>query len=991
MDATTTGTSDFFIGRDNELRLAKASLAKAADGHGRVMLVAGSAGIGKSRLARQILATAAGQRFTAHWARCPEEPGAPAYWPWRQLFRSASRSKVTWRLDDASAEDHAIIGAAIPEALAPDVASNVLTRDVDTAQARFALFDAITRFWQREATQRPVLLVFDDLHCADPTSIRLLSFFSAQLAQAPVMVLATYRDTDVADDHPLNDAFAELVRTPGFRCLHLKGLDCHESGLFFLAASGAMPNASLAQALHGRTEGNPLFLQETVRYLIEDRAGAGVVACDEALLLTAIPEGVRHVIAKRVRNLPQHARRLLSIAACIGRTFDVELLMALEPKDDEEMILASLEAALQASLLETTADRGVLRFSHVLIRDMLYDDLLVVRRERLHGAIGEWLETRERGNRATRLAQLAHHFAQAGRHADVAKALHYAREAADQAARSFAFEEASRLYRLALSLQAAHFGHDALLRCELLLTLGRAEADVGAPEPSRAAFLEAAEVARENGLTAAFVRAAIGFEQANFRTARSGEAAVSLLIQAIDAHQGNDAMRVELLACLCRAYVYCNLVEEAQRTWQVCVALARELGDARGLYLALTAITSAGYWPALLDERLAAGNEAWSIAQASSELRWTLADLMAYRLCDLFRVGDIVGLRAALDADRRVSREMNSLYHQAVVLCFETLLSINEGAFDRAECEAQQALAIGERVAQQAAATAFGMQMFCIRREQGRLSEVLPAMQLMLRNSTTASLWRPGIALMYAELDMRAEAHAEFHALQLQGMTECPANADSLTRACFAAEVCVYLEDASRAAALYSALQPYEGTTLLLDIGGPCLGAADRLLGTLAAVDRRWEVAEKHFMTAINIDERTGARVWLAHDCYRYARMLHTRGEAEDRPRAKQMIEAALADARPLGMSTLVARIETLRSAIDASAAEPAFPCGLTKREVEVLRLVAIGRNNRDIARVLDISSNTVANHVRSILDKTYTANRTEAAAFASHAGLLDA
>ncbi|WP_244817523.1 AAA family ATPase [Caballeronia sp. Lep1P3] len=999
MDATTTGTPGFFIGRDDELRLAEASLVKAADGHGRVMLLAGNAGIGKTRLAQQIVATAAGGRFAVHWARCPEEPGAPAYWPWRQLFRSASSEGAPGAIDDeASGADSAIIGAAIPDVLARDAADAASAPQLDTAQARFTLFDAITRFWQRAAAHRPVLLVFDDLHCADPTSIRLLSFFAAQLAQVPVMVLATYRDTDVAGDHPLNDAFADLVRTPGFRRLHLKGLDCRESGLFFLAASGAVPNAPLAQALYGRTEGNPLFLQETVRYLIEHRERAGVVARDESVLLTAIPEGVRHVIAKRVRHLPERARRLLAMAACIGRTFDIELLMALAPEDDEEAVLASLEAALRASLIETattattaTTDKGELRFSHVLIRDMLYDDLLAARRARLHGAIGEWLEAHERGSRASRLAQLAHHFAQAGRHADAAKALGYAREAADQAARSFAFEEASRLYRLALSLQAAHCPGDAPLRCELLLTLGRAEADVGAPEPSRAAFLEAAEVAGDNGLTAQFARAAIGFEQANFRSARSGEASVALLIRAIDAHERNDAMRVELLACLCRAYVYSNLADEAQRTWHACVALARELGDARGLYLALTAITSAGYWPTLLHERLAAGREAWSIAQTSSELKWTLADLMAYRLCDLFRVGDMAGLRAALDADRRVSRDMNSLYHQAVVLCFETLLSINEGAFDRAECEAQQALAMGERVAQDVASTAFGMQMFCIRREQGRLAEVLPAMQLMLRHSTTASLWRPGIALIYAELDMRDGARAEFDALHVEAMAGVPANVDALTRASFAAEVCVYLEDAPRAAALYRMLEPYEGTTLLVDIGGPCLGAADRLLGMLAAAGKRWEAAQKHFIAALAIDERTGARVWLAHGRYRYARMLHARGAAQDRAAAIQLLDAALADARPLGMATLVARIGALRAAIDASGAEPVYPCGLTRREVEVLRLVAIGRNNRDIARVLDISSNTVANHIRSILEKTYTANRTEAAAFASHAGLLDA
>ncbi|GJH28916.1 helix-turn-helix transcriptional regulator [Caballeronia novacaledonica] len=834
-----------------------------------------------------------------------------------------------------------------------------------------------------------MLLAFDDLHCADPTSIRLLTFFAAQLADVPLMVLGTYRDTEVTGDHPLNDAFADLVRTQGFRRVHLKGLDCQESGQFFQVASGAVADARLAEALHARTEGNPLFLRETVRLLTEHRDRTGAWAYDDPVLLTTIPEGVRNVIARRVRHLPERARGLLAIAACIGRTFDTELLIWLAA-EDEEAVLSSLEAALQACLLEMTPEKGALRFSHVLIRDMLYDDLLAARRERLHAAIGEWLEAPERGNRAPRLAQLAHHFAQAGRHGDAAKALNYARAAAAEAARSFAYEEASRLYQLALCLQAEHFGEDAPLRCELLLTLGRVEADLGAAEPSRAAFLEAAQVAHRHALTGLFERAAIGFEHANFRTARSGETSVALLTEAIDAHERNDTMRVELLACLCRAYVYCNLAEDAQRTWRAAVTLARTLGDPRGLYLALTSITSAGYWPALLHERLAAGNEAWSIAQSSSELKWTLADLMAYRLCDLLRVGDIDTLRTALNADRRVSREMNSLYHQAVVLCFETLLSINEGAFERAEQQAEEALRIGERVTQEVASTAYGMQMFSIRREQGRLREVLPSLQLMIRKSPTASLWRPGIALIYAELDMREAARAEFESLRIEDMHPVAENADALTRACFAAEVCAYLEDAARAERLYHMLQPYEGTTLLLDIGGPCLGAVDRLLGMLSAVGKSWDAAQQHFLCALAIDARTGARVWLAHDRYRYARMLHFRGGTEDRPLVRELLGAALAGAESIGMPTLIARIGALLLELDSVEEGPCYPCGLTKREVEVLRLVAIGRNNRDIARVLEISSNTVANHIRNILEKTYTANRTEAAAFASHAGLLD-
>ncbi|CAL8480855.1 AAA family ATPase [Caballeronia sp. S22] len=989
MFSPTTGAVGFFIGRSDEMQLAEASLRKAADGAGRLVLLAGSAGIGKSRLAQQIGWSAARDNFSVYWGRCPEEPGAPAYWPWRQIFRAFLETDPGGGVAHLVGADALIIGAAIPEVLVHDDADNMLPRPIDTAQARFELFDAITRFWRSAARGHPILLVFDDLHCADPTSIRLLAFFAGQLADTSIMVLGTYRDTDVEGDHPLNDAFADLIRMPGFRRRHLKGLNCHESGQFFLAASGVAADTRLVEALHVRTEGNPLFLQETVRLLMEHRERTGVWAHDDPVLLTTIPEGVRNVVARRVRHLPERARSLLTLAACIGRTFEIELLIWLAA-DDEETVLSNLEVGLHANLLESTAERGTLRFSHVLIRDMLYEDLLAARRERLHGAIGGWLEAPERGNREPRLAQLAHHFSQAGRHGDTAKALDYARQAAREAARAYAYEEAARLYRLALSLQNEHCREDAALRCELLLTLGRVEADLGAAEPSRAAFLEAAELAGRHAMTAQFAQAAIGFEHANFRTARSGETSVALLRRAIEAHRRADPMRVELLACLCRAYVYCNLADEAQCMWRECVTLARELADPRGLYLALTSITSAGYWPSLLQERLLAGNEAWTIAQSSSELKWTLADLMAYRLCDLLRVGDIAALRDALNADRRVARATNSLYHQAVVLCFETLLSINEGAFDRAERQAEEALAIGERVTQDAASTAYGMQMFCIRREQGRLAEVLPAMQLMVRKSPTASLWRPGIALIYAELDMRDAAREEFQVLRIEQMHAVPDNADALTRACFAAEVCVYLEDAPRAACLYRMLQPYAGTTLLLDIGGPCLGAADRLLGMLSMVGKQWDAAQKHFMAAIDIDSSTGARAWLTHGRYEYARMLHARGSADDRPRARLLLVTALADASALGMQALAARVATLSAALDAPGGGTVYPCGLTNREVEVLRLVAIGRNNRDIARVLDISANTVANHIRNILEKTYTANRTEAAAFASHAGLLD-
>lgn len=990
-DSGTVLRSGFFVGRWEELRQTEAALQETLKGRGSVMLLAGPPGIGKTRLAQEIAAVASHRNIAVHWGRCLEEPGAPAYWPWRQLFRSYLRNDEARGLGSVPDADRAIIAAAIPEIGKLYEQPVPHRRHIDTAQARFELFDAITRFWQQAAQQHPIMLVFDDLHCADATSVRMLAFLAAQLSDNPLMVLGSYRETDLSADHPLADALADLVRSSGFRRLHLKGLSCQESGQFFAAASGAVPSAELARAIHERTEGNPLFLQETVRLLIEGHQRGGAWQPAEPVLLTTIPEGVRDVIGRRVRRLSAAARRLLSIAACIGRTFEVDLLLCLAAKEPEERVLSALEEALHAKLLETMPEKRLLRFSHVLIRDMLYNETLLIRRIALHRAIGEWLEAPERGERAPRLPQLAYHFAEAARHGCAGKALNYARGAAAQAAQSFAYEQASRLYRLALNLQREHFCDDVTMHCDLLLTLARVEADIGAFEASRAAFLEAADVAQNHRLAAQFARAAIGFEHANYRTARSGERSVALLVEALAQHEALDPLRVELLACLCRAYVYSNHPGGAKQVYGACVQLARELGEPRGLYLALTSIASAVYWPDLLHERLAAGAEAWSIAQASSELRWTLADLMAYRLCDLLRIGDMRTLRVALDADRRVSQEMHLLYHQAVVLCFETLLSINNGAFAQAERHAGNALAIGERIAQDLASTAYGMQMFCIRREQGRLREVLPGLQHIVRTTPGHAIWRPGIALIYAELDMRMPARTEFDALGIDEAWGKPNDAASMTLICFAAEVCVYLEDVPRAEVLYRMLQPYEGTTLLADIGGPCLGSADRLLGMLAAVGKRWEVAERHFLAALEMDEHTGSRVWLAHGRYRYALMLHARGAAEDYPLATRLLADALADAAAFGMQTLAARISALGEVLAAVSAEPAYPCGLTRREVDVLRLIAIGRNNRDIGCVLNISSNTVANHVRSILEKTYTANRTEAAAFANHAGLLDA
>jgi DNA-binding CsgD family transcriptional regulator/tetratricopeptide (TPR) repeat protein len=980
-----------FVGRRPEIARLTSALQSAREGHAQIVALAGSGGIGKTRLAQELASQAEKDGVVVLWGRCLEEPGAPPYWPWRQLVRSYLHGAGDDRIGETLGAGLADIAGIVPEVaeFAERTLGLAAPRETgDSAPARFSLFAAWGGSWRRAARRAPLLLILEDLHWADATSLRLLAFLAAELEDSAVLVVGTYRDTELSRQHPLTETLADLARSSAFQRLELNGLSPNETAEF-MAAVGASPSAGFVNAIHERTEGHPLFLEETLRLLIEARAAApGSSPDDDLRQLMKIPSGVREVIGKRLNLLSVPAGRLLSIAACIGRTFELELLAQLESDKSEEEVLGALEEALAVHLIESVPETRQLRFSHALIRETLYDETLPLRRTRLHMRIGEMLERRHGTEEALVLPQLAYHFSEVGTPAAAAKALDYAQRSASHAVQMLAFEEAVRLYRLALGLAQRHFAGHLARRCELLLALGDAQVRAGDAPSARASYDEAAELARNSGLALPFALAAIGFEKSNAQTARSGEPAVALLLEAVALHDENDPLRVELLARLCRAYIYCDRPEEAKDAHRRAVALARQIGDMGSLYIALASIAAAGYWPDMLHERLSAAREAWAIAE-DMNLTQRVMDLLAFYLCDLIRIGDVARLSRVRVEGLMVSQQMRSFYWATVCRHAETLVAINEGRFADAQSWATRALEGGRRVAEEQAVSAYGMQMFCLQREQGRLREALPLLQHFVRNTPSAQTWRPGLALLYAELDMREPCRTEFDALPWERVSGAPTDASSLTTVAFAAEVCVYLGDAARAALLYDVLRGHAGANLLADSAGPCLGAADRILANLASVRREWDVAQAHFEAALGIDRRTGWRVWLAHSLHDYAAMLLRRATTGDADKARALLAEAIAIADAIGMASLAPRIRALATSI--GAAPPAHPCGLTERELGVLRLIAMGRNNREIAQVLSISQNTVANHVRSILEKTYTANRTEAAAFAHREGLLNA
>ncbi|MEO5698584.1 MAG: AAA family ATPase [Burkholderiaceae bacterium] len=286
-----------FVGREKELAAIHESLGLAIAGNGRVVMLAGPPGIGKTRTAQQVSEHAAAHDMLVLWGRCPEEPGAPPYWPWLQAVRLYVAVH-----DEATVLTHLGAAAAHLAALDPGIASRLppqqpIAVPADPAQARFQLFDAITGFWQRAAADQPLLLVFDDLHCADVPSLRLLEFVASDSAASRVLLLGTFRDAEVTRSHPLSDTLALLSRQAGTQRLKLGGFSQEETAQF-IGGVGSGLSPGLAVAMHKRSEGHPLFLAEMTRLLDETRGAEG----DGTQLLAdlqRVPTGVRETACRR--------------------------------------------------------------------------------------------------------------------------------------------------------------------------------------------------------------------------------------------------------------------------------------------------------------------------------------------------------------------------------------------------------------------------------------------------------------------------------------------------------------------------------------------------------------------------------------------------------------------------------------------------------------------------------------------------------------------
>ena len=905
------------IGRERELDALVGGLDDAFARHGRLFLLVGEPGIGKSRLAEELIAHARAREARVLVGRCWEAGGAPAYWPWVQGLRPYLRDT-----DVESLRSHLREGAADVARLLPELRG--LLDDLSPAPpfesegARFRLFDSLTAFLRSVAAERPLVLVLDDLHAADEPSLLLLRFVARELGGSRLLIVGTYRDVDPTLADPLTTTLTELAREPVTRTLALAGLGEADVARFIELVAPSASAAELAPVVHAETEGNPLFVGEIVRLLAAERR------LDEpASARLAIPQSVRDVIGRRLRHLSDDCDRLLTLASVLGREFDLDALAAVSGRE-RDAILELLDEATEARVVsEAPGTIGRVRFAHALIRDAAYHRLTRSNQVQLHRQAGEALETLYSQDLDPHLAELAHHFFESAAGGDGQKAVDYARRAGERAGRLLAYEEAARLYRMALAALDSKQSADEPTRGEVLLALGEAQARSGEMGPAKETFAQAAGAARELGLPEVIARAAIGYG-GRFVWLRSGKdrRLVPLLHDALAALPEEDSvLRVKLLARLAGALRDQPSPRPIASISREAVEMARRLHDPATLAYALDSAYAGITYPQQIAEWRATADELVQAADAAGDKERAFAGHQ-HRLGVLMLEGDLEGVDAQLQAMERLGDELRQPAQTWALTLTQTARALFAGQFPDAEAVMDRTRELGRR-AQTPDVTFFGsqvLQQFVLRREQGRLEEVEAALERFVDEYPGLVVHRCALATLHTEAGRQANARHIFEALATDDFAELPSRQEWFFGAGLLSEVCAVLGDRRRAATLYELLLPYAGYNQLNYVE-VCCGSTSRYLGLLASTMSRWKDAERHFQAAIQMDRRTGGRPWLAHTQMDYARMLLARGAQGDPEQASDLIASARATYDQLGMHTHAARASEQLERVTGQAA----------------------------------------------------------------------
>ena len=903
-----------FVGRERELDEMRAMVEDSLGGQGRLLLLTGDPGIGKTRTAEQLATYARVRGARVHWGRCHEGEGAPPYWPFAEAIRSyvaeADPVGLRWQLGSQAA-----VVAQIVPALAERLGDLEDPPPLEPEQARFRLFDAVADFLVGAAAARPMVLVLDDLHWADEPSLLLLRFLARRLGGAALLVIGTYRDVELGRHHPLAGTLAELSSTEESRRIALRGLDADGIASFIEMTAGVdRPPPDLADRIRDQTGGNPFFIGEVVRLM----ASEGRLGEDEARRQVEIPQGVREVVGRRLDRLSAEANATLALGAVCGRSFQIGVLELVSGRPRDELVSEVAEAVDARLVTESGAERGVYSFAHALVRETLQAEVPVARRTVIHRQIGEALETLYAGRRDRHLGELAHHFLEAAVMGEVERAVDYGAAAAAQATARLAHEDAAGLYSRSIEALELADPVDEPTRLELLLRLGDSQRCAARTWEARATFETAASLARELERPEEMATAVLGICMLS-EAGVIDEHLVALLEEALEAIGPEDGpMRSQLLGGLAQELYWTDAAGRSDELGLEALEIARRIGDPAALATALIRrqfTGSAG--PGAAERRLRESDELHDLAKSLGDIELELRAHL-YRLRDRLELGDVRGVDADLVAIERLVGEVRQPQYAWQPPLLRAMRALLDGHFDEAERLAEEALAGGRRAQEPVSAQFYATQIGLLRRlrrsaeDDAQLDDLVSQLAGLAERYPAIPAWRCSLAATLAELGRESEARATFDSLAAGDFEDLPLDAQWTISLALLAETAAFLGDAERAQRIYERLLPYDGLVVVAGRAASVYGPVARSLGLLAMTAGRPADAERHFIDGLALAEGMGDRPFSARIRFELARLL-LEHQPDQRARALELLGAALDCAQEVGMARLVRDALALR------------------------------------------------------------------------------
>ena len=901
-----------FVEREPERARLRRLVDDTLVGRGRLALIAGEAGVGKSRLVAEIGDEAQARGMRVLTGHCVEMSGTPPYLPYVEIIEqaiSSPRSSVALReaLGDVAPEI-ARIAPALRRAF-PEIPPAV---ELPAELARRYVWNSFGEFMGRAAQRQPLLLVLEDLHWAGESTLLLTEYLAPLLPDMPVLVLGTYRDDEVDLHHQLARVIGQLGRRRLLERVSLRRLTFDGVRAMLQALAGQPAPEQLVRLIDRETEGNPFFVEEVYLHLVESGVlldEHGQVRPDLQVDDVWAPESIRLVLGQRLERLAESTREVLVAAAVSGRVFASELVGEVAEAGLDQLVDAFDEAE-RARLITPGKTAGELIFGHELIRQTLLSGVSAGKRERLHLRTAEAISRLYSDDLEAHAGELAYHLSHAGRSGNRASMVHYLTIAGERAVDAAAFDDAVGYFEKALSLTP---NDGQLGRAQLLERLALALRSVGRWEDALRTMNQSLDRYEALRQPAAIGRLGWAMVYQLAWTGRLMEAVAVGHRTLAALGDTTSADKARLLSVLAFAISVSGDHAAATATFDHARALAKRVGNERAMADVLHMQTIHHFVYAEFAEGVRVGLRAAETFEQESAL-WDLCSVQAFVIFEDGYLGSREQATRLADKTLGLAERLGHLGAEFLVLSDRIRVAAMLGDLPQVEALGPQIVDNGERGG--LPWRYFGHLYLALAAHRRGNAERAEA---QLRNAV--ELEPPGAfagqsaAVLARHLAYHGRAN-EVMELFESARSKLPSldrvngmgSWSCLLNFVEAFYLCGLNEEAAALSPLLEGILKFDKRWISYD---------GRLLGTRAALAaaaaRRWEEAERHFGIAREVAARMSNRVELADLCCLHARMLLDRGGTGDHERAAEMLQEALSAYRTFGMPAYAAEAERLQ------------------------------------------------------------------------------